>query len=194
MKDNLKDFIEQNLEQFEEELPENLWKNIEKKLPGNLPETKTISLFSRAVFWQAAAAVLVLLSAGLIVYILNNPRQAVPVADIKTEQLPSEIAQAEAYYNTLIVRKEDSLKHFELESPGLGKDAEKDMKTLDSSYSQLKKQLFELNDLNHQQLTDAMIQNLQIRIQLLTEQLEVLKKIQQYQKQKNKPDHDKTSL
>jgi hypothetical protein len=66
------------------------------------------------------------------------------------------------------------------------------MARLDSSYTQLKKQLYTTP--NTDKVMGAMIQNLQLRIEVLNRQLEVLQRVEKLQKQQNsEPQKDETS-
>jgi chromosome segregation ATPase len=89
----------------------------------------------------------------------------------------------EAYYTSQLKDKKEELSEYDMKVLGLDekKEIDREIARLDSSYFQLKKQL--LTTPNTEKVMNAMIQNLQIRIEVLNRQLEVLQKIDRLQKQ-----------
>jgi hypothetical protein len=201
MEDKLSKFIARNREAFEEEgPPDSVWEKLSSQLgPFDKQvghEAKVLPLHPQVRFWRYVAAVLLVTASGLSVYIYNREKM-MPMAEAppKLQELAPELAQAEAYYTSQIAEKSTQLSKYDLRAMGLGENPEADLRALDSSYQQLKRQLLGYKGANNQQLVAAMIQNLQIRMQLLNEQLEVLKKIESYQKPNSLPkDNEKTNL
>jgi hypothetical protein len=139
---------------------------------------KTV-VFSIKQLWWAAAACVVLFS-GIIYYTAFNLKRNTPAA-MHTISLPDkELTDAiDTSYTSqmnqfaqLILLKQTELKKNEKAHPGLYKQFLKDNNQLDSSYNYLKKQLSA--NPNKELLLDAMIQNLQLKIDLLTRQLQII--------------------
>ena len=202
MKDKLKDFIETHRSAFEtNELPESLWHQLEARLDtaGSKPDAKILPLgssrMSQALVFKLAAAVLLLLVAGLGTYILVREKQFSQLAagqrnpqPAATENISPELRQAETYYTRLISEKQTQLRQLD---PQEANYCTLDMQALDKEYTELKKQL--LQDANNEQITDALLRNLQIRMQILNRQLEALQKLKK--QQTSQPlSHEKTTL
>jgi hypothetical protein len=198
MKDALKKFIENNLPAFETEEPsEVLWQKIENRLekPISKPEIKQKNLsqnadkksvFFQPRFLQVAASVLLLLVAGMGIYIYTqeNKSQTAQNQELKIEEaakLAPELLEAETFYTSQINEKRQQLRKY---NNPFGAEADAELQRLDATYKELKKQLFDLRDVNNQQLTDAMLENLRIRTEMLNEQLEIMEEIKKRQQKK----------
>ncbi len=148
-------------------------------------------IWFRQTFWRYAAAVIILLS-GLRVYQQARYTQRIDtsysVAQAPLQQVAPELAPVEAYYTSLISQQRQLLNDEELKNLGLGKDFERDLATLDSAYAKLKKDLYK--DVNKEQITNAMIQNLQMRADIIGKQIQTLNQIKKYQEKKH---YEKTS-
>ncbi len=178
--DKLKNFINQNKDQFDDFEPTDRWSIIEKAL-----DTEKINIRSQQrsrlsntftwqiQVWKYAAAILLIAVIGMGYYIFIMPSNK-NVVNLTTEKLSPELADAEYYYSSQIAEKQKVLK-----SSSLSNYCTSDLAVLDSNYIQLKQELFK--DVNNQQITNAMIQNLQIRMKILNEQVEMLKVMKKYQ-------------
>ncbi|TXK50879.1 hypothetical protein FVR03_04290 [Pontibacter qinzhouensis] len=199
MKDSLKDFVEQNREEFDvfEPRPE-LWQEICKELPAKKEEAKVIrfsfgdntSFSTDFAFMRVAAAVLLLLGCGLTLLltkqnVANNANTIAATEQVTINRIAPELVEVEAYYTTLINSKKNELSDYDLKVLGLDDDQsiDRELARLDSNYKELKQQLYTTP--NTEKVMGAMIQNLQIRIEVLNRQLEVLEKIEQMQKTQN---------
>ncbi len=202
MEDRLKDFVSGHREDFDvyEPRPE-LWQQICQELPENKPatrqETKVIkfsfgdsfSFSGDLVFMRVAAAVLLLLGCGLTLWVAKQSvsEGAYYAATSNTQPalqaIAPELNDIEAYYVNQLETKKEALSEYDMKVLGLDEQKEIDLELarLDSSYHQLKKQL--LTTPNTEKVMNAMIRNLQIRIEVMNRQLEVLQKIEQLQNQ-----------
>ena len=216
MKDRLKEFVGENREEFDvfEPRPE-LWQEICKQMPKAVAETppprkeaKVISFnfgerlnFSADfLFMRVAAAIVLLLACGITLLLVKRnvsvPEGTVAAVSgqVPLSQIAPELVEVEAYYTRQINSKRQQVDEYDLKVLGLdeAKEIDQELARLDSSYTQLKKQLYTTP--NTEQVMGAMIQNLQIRIQVLNQQLEVLKKIERLQKEDlTEPDNDGTT-
>jgi len=178
--DKLKSFINQNQDQFDDFEPTNRWAKIEEVLDAEKFKIRSqrrnqiSKVFDFQIqIWKYAAAVLLIAVIGMGCYIFMIPKQQ-KMANVPIEKLSPELADAEYYYGSQIAEKQKILK-----SSSLSNFCTSDLVVLDSNYIQLKQELFK--DVNNQQITNAMIQNLQIRMKILNEQVEMLKKVKKYQ-------------
>jgi hypothetical protein len=79
------------------------------------------------------------------------------------------------YYAKIVDLKHDELKKIKKDEPLLYKQFSGDVHKLDSVYQSLKKEL--PKNPNREQLLEAMIQNLQLQMELLNRQLHIIKQI-----------------
>lgn len=201
-KDNLERFVRDNREAFDDrEPPNDLWQRIETGLgkstdphASNEPTptgTEQAGLSPTMPFtqihrnnrilgrwltsWQAAAAVAVLLLVGGA-YFLNHRYGVASHPEVAVAAGPtyaSEVAQ----YTRLISAKRMELRQMTESNPALYDEFATDLDRLERSYKSLKADL--PTNPNQETLIQAMIQNLQIQINLLNEQLRVIQRINQ---------------
>lgn len=197
MKDKLERFIRDNREDFDTEEPRpDLWSKIEQgiTIPQQKPDDEAPRrlnslgrsanpLFSRSspFDWRIAASIAVLLLAGALLYV--NQRYGVT-------QQPEVVAVSPAYakefatYTRLIDDKRLELKQMTGSNPALYQQFATDLDRLENSYQALKADL--PANPNQEVLIQAMVQNLQLQIDLLNQQLEVIQCI----KQQSAPAHE----
>lgn len=199
MEDRLKSFVSEHRDDFDVYEPrQELWQEICQELPAKRKEAKVISisfgeklsLTADFLFMRIAAAIVLLLGCGLTLYMVkqnapitnNNTVAAVTEAPTVNAVAP-ELAEVEAYYTSQINSKKEELTAYDLKALGLDEQQliDKELEKLDTNYKQLKEQLYTTPNTN--KVMDAMIQNLQIRIEVLNRQLEVLQKIEKLQEQ-----------
>ncbi|TAD99717.1 MAG: hypothetical protein EAZ97_08060 [Bacteroidetes bacterium] len=171
--DKLEDFIRQNrneLDQFEPS--QALWNKLNAGLDKQ--QTKTIPIQK---FWQMAAVFAVLL-VGLLTlqwkYLQNHNQNSENIVMNLAQENP-ELMETEQFYIKQISEKKELINAYDLKALGVDKDFEKDLQTLDAMYLELKAELPQSG--NSEYIIGAMIQNLQIRMDILNQQLMVLEKI-----------------
>lgn len=190
MKDKLERFIRDNREDFDKEEPRpDLWSKIEQGI--TLPEPKPkeapprqlnsrLRFGSWAFDWRVAASVAVLLLAGTFLYFnyhygVTEQPEVVAVSPVYAKEF--------AHYTRLIDDKRTELKHLTESNPALYQQFATDLDRLEHSYQGLKADLPQ--NPNQEVLIQAMIQNLQLQIDLLNQQLDVIQRI----KQQTLPNH-----
>lgn len=163
MKDSLGKFIDENREAFDSLLPpDGAWKKIETALP----ERKRLFLDS-VTFWRAAAIILFGLSAFLLV---SRSYIRVSKQDIAEIQGFSDL---ENYYSSQISEKMDLVHRYQ-SSTGLTEDEiTQNLKKLEAMYLVLKD---EMKRRPTQDVRDALVLNLLVRIDLINQQLNKLDK------------------
>ncbi|GAB3952922.1 hypothetical protein GCM10028805_35700 [Spirosoma harenae] len=195
-KDNLERFVRDNREAFEDkEPPFDLWKKIEAGLDKASLDNPQIAQSTITPFvqvhtnrsasggrqigwpnldWRVAASIAVLLLAGCFLYM--NKQYGVT-------QQPEIVAASPTYakevvqYMQAIDDKRAELKQMTEGNPALYQEFAIDLDRLENSYRSLKADL--PKNPNQEVLIQAMIQNLQLQINLLNEQLQVIKRIKQ---------------
>ena len=169
MGDQLEQFIMNNKGSFEDANPsDKVWGKIEKKLRRN-------NRFLQ-ISWKVAAVLFMVSTAYLLIEKNLERVQDGP-------QFSEEFIQAENYYTQLI-----SLKQMEIEerlSPEQQAELLKETDQLDELYLELKK-TYQTNAASDR-VVDAMISNLQLRLDILSRQLEILGNIKD-QKNENESD------
>lgn len=175
MSNELEKFINNNREEFDSEEMKIRWIDIESKFIHKKSRIASINLHSWAV---AAAGAIIFISA---MFFFNNDNKTAPIAlqpaDLPSQELTNDVDPV--YTNLmdqfviLINVKENELKKNQKMQPQLYKQFLLDNNRLDSSYDYLKSQL--KASPNKEVLLDAMIQNLQLKIDILNRQLQIIK-------------------
>jgi len=91
------------------------------------------------------------------------------------------LQEAELYYESLIQLKETEVANYDLVSLGLENDFSYDISLLDSAYHEIKNEIMDGN--TNEMLVKAMIDNLQLRMEILNQQLNILKSLEHNQQQ-----------
>jgi hypothetical protein len=162
MKDSLKKFIDENRAAFDSKTPpENAWHEIE----ATLPKVSKQAFWNSVSFWRVAAVLLL----GLSVYLLiskNNPRP--------NKQEMAELQgfnDLEVYYSAQISEKMDLVHRFQSQTGLTEDEITQNLKKLEAMYVVLKD---ELKKKPTQDVRDALVLNLLVRIDLINQQLHKL--------------------
>lgn len=194
MNSELEKFINKNRAQFDDADPSaDLWNKVEKKLPRK----KTAKLFSikEMYKWVAAAAVVcITLTSIYFLYIrkdkveivknekpINNNKAVTPADDL-AGITPEYADQAKQVYQA-IETKQQELKAVTADQPALYHQFLGDLRVLDSSYRMLQTQATQTP--NRDVIVKAMLQNLQLQMELLGRQLMIMNEIKNNKNQKN---------
>ena len=178
MDDRLEKLIRENRDSFDDKSPrKNVWAAIEKEMgfSQEKPATRHLNLV-----WKAAAVLFLFTSLWLVYdkYSGNHKTDTIAVAESDVPQL----TEAEKFYTAMIDEKKAEIIKLSQGHQQLRKEFLYSLHDLDSMYSVLKTQLPEGNA---NEIADAMIMNLQLRINILNKQLEILKEI----KNKHEDEH-----
>lgn len=164
MGDQLEQFVSKNRESFDSEGPSD-------KVWGAIASRKRRKPLVH--LWKVAAILFLISTVYLIVeragFRVDSP-DGVP-AEL------TEFARVETYYTQLIAQKK--MEVTKLAGSDLERDFLKEIETLDEMYTELKQTYMEQNSTDL--LTDAMINNLQLRIEILNQQLAILIQLKQQQ-------------
>ena len=180
MSNKLKKFIWDNRKEFDNESPsEKVWDNIE----ASFTKKKKKKSFIRPLYkWSMAAAAMLVICSGVYLMINNKPDEPSAVVETKPEinNLPPEYASQMNQFVKMIDTKQEELKMLAKEQPELYKKFTSAINQLDSSYNTLKNQLSATP--NREMLLEAMIQNLQLQLNVLNQQLNIIHQIKEQKK------------
>jgi len=191
MSRKLEKFIGDNRNEFDDAVPSaKVWENLAAGL-GEKKEKRSqlIPLYK----WAIAAAVVI--TAGITaVVLLTNKKPAPEFAEVQKKDTANDInaiAPEDApeinQFAKLVALKQEELKTLAPEQPELYQKFTTDINQLDSSYKSLRNQLGSTP--NRELLIEAMIQNLQLQLNVLNQQLNIINQI----KQSKSKSHEKNS-
>lgn len=189
MSRKLERFTGGNRHAFDDEIPsDKVWEKIAAGLPAERKANLKLPSFYK---WSIAAAVLI--TAGIAIFLFSVNKKSTPVIDVVTKtdtskdiiNIAPEYAPEVNAIAKLVALKQDELKSLAPEQPQLYIKFARDINQLDSSYKFLKKQLSATP--NREMLIEAMIQNLQLQVEILNQQLNIINNI----KKSKKESHEK---
>lgn len=183
---NVEQFIQNNREVFDNcEAPAGLWDKIDKSLGKeiiqNSEEDEIVIKFkkssiSKLKIWAMAAS-LVLLISYVSVFYLNNKSDS-------TEQIIANVApqfgDKMVQYTSLIESKREEIKQIQTHDPVMYKEFATEIEKLNLDYQNLQTELSQTP--NQEDLVKAMVQNLQVQLDILNRQLQIIDKVKEYQK------------
>ena len=166
-KDKLEKYIESNRDQFDSEEPSQV---VWKRISNNLSTTSDYTWF-----WKVAAVLFFGLSSYLVFDKIVEPDK---LATIEY----NEFTNTETYYNNIIQVRREELEVYIDESNPLYCEFSSDITELDSIYGQLKSEYYTSDE---DIVMEAMIKNLQLRIEIMDRQLQIIQKFKSLTKNKN---------
>jgi len=171
---NIEEFIKANRDQFDAKEPrEKLWNQIETDLYSSKDDYRWL--------WKAAVVVLL----AVCGYLIFERSQEKPFEGqlVSEFYVDPEFEETEHYYTELIAQKSKVVSEFNLEDAEIKNEFKKDISSLDTMYLELKQEFIETGNAT---VLDALIRNLQLRMELLDQELMILEKIEN-------DNHDETS-
>ena len=183
MNDRLEEFIRSNREEFDDKDPaDKVWENIRTTLQDEPsgPDGSDRKVKAFSWLWKAAAVFFFLTSSWFLAdKVLNGGRE--PASEMAVSAEYQDFLAADKYYTSLISQKKAEIEDFQLTNGNLEDEFLHDVNKLDSMYVELKKELesFQYNE----KLMDAVIRNLQLRVEILNQQITLLQKIQSIKEQ-----------
>ncbi len=161
MKDALKDFVDQNRDEFDQALPDrSTWRKVESRLPAD-PH----SLWNSVSLWRAAAIVLMGLTAFLAIKENVNPARK------ETARIKGDFRDLEVFYSDQILQKKELVNQYQTETGLTEDEVTQNIQKLEAMYQVLKA---EMEKRPSQDVKDALVLNLLVRIDLLNQQLNKL--------------------
>jgi hypothetical protein len=181
MSRKLEKFIGDNRHEFDDAVPSGkVWENIAEGFGEGKKQKR--SLFTPLHRWSIAAAIII--TAGLTTFLMlrNNKTTDPVIVSGKNDSVNDiNVTAIEApevnEFAKLVILKQEELRALAPEQPELYRKFTTDITQLDSSYKSLKSQLNVLP--NREMLIEAMIQNLQLQLNVLNQQLNIINQIKQ---------------
>jgi hypothetical protein len=174
MDDKLEKFIKSHRAEMDDKNPKrDLWARIESEI-SQQPRQRNIS--KSVVYWRAAAVILLLITSWLVIDKVYQNSDGNGTAEVVA--VNPQLLDAENFYISLIDQKREEVKIMS-EKYDFGREFISEIQLLDSMYTLLKK---DMNNGNEEVLVDAMILNLQLRIEILNQQLSIIQSIENSQK------------
>jgi len=166
----LEEFIESNRDEMDDATPSaGVWQNVEANLNS---KKKKVFLLSPILKWSVAAAVIVMVGVNAYLILKKDKITESSVVDTQTE-MPPEVGP----FAKMIALKQEELKTLSKDQPELYQKFSNDITQLDSSYKALKNEYN--TSPNQEVLIEAMIQNLQLQLNVLNQQLNIIHQIKQ---------------
>ncbi|MFM8912142.1 MAG: hypothetical protein ACKOE6_04350 [Flammeovirgaceae bacterium] len=160
MSDSLKDFVNANRGEFDDKTPQKgTWSKIETVLNNGKS-----SWWNAVSMWRAAAIILF----GLSAYLLGS-QQSKPV--LGARQLSADFKDLDTFYNDQIIEKAELVSQFQRENGEADDEVTQNLQKLEAMYQVLKE---EMKKRPTQDVKDALVLNLLVRIDLLNQQLQKL--------------------
>ena len=185
MSKRFEDFMHDNNEEFNEIEPSaDLWDKIEAQLnfldqEQEQPKKREAKTFSLGFVLKVAASVIIIMGIGFGIYIQSQKgAKGVDLAAINPEY-----AQQQVRYASLVETKLTELKSASKNDPQLYKEFSAEIAKMDSTYKKLNSDL--ATSPNQERVLRAMIRNLQIQTEVLTQQLNVIEQFNQMKKEQN---------
>jgi hypothetical protein len=180
----LEKFIKEHREEFDDMAPpEQLWQRVDEQMAKKNGKGLVIGPWIK---WAAAAAILVTIATAL--FFITGKKHSTPAIVDRQDTLsatdltsiaPEEAPQMNQFAKMIAVKQEE-LKSLAKEQPSLYAKFAKDITQLDSSYNTLKYKLSITP--NREVLIEAMIQNLELQLNVLNQQLNIIKQIKHLKK------------
>lgn len=178
MSKRLEEFIKANKEGFDEFEPgADLWSRIEKQLPPEAPKKREAKTFSLGFVLRVAASVIVVMGISFVVFYKSTQNTKVDLAAINPEY-----AKQQMHYASLVESKRSELKAVAQTNPELYQEFSAEIAQMDSTYKKLNNDL--ATSPNQELVLHAMIKNLKIQTEVLSQQLNA---IEQYKQAKKEP-------
>ncbi|MDA0195411.1 MAG: hypothetical protein O2887_14040 [Bacteroidetes bacterium] len=165
--DNLEKFVKNRREEFDQDSPSaEVWNRIDKLLET---DKKAGSDSPLVWLWKVAAVILFLSTFFLLI---DKYQQNELIAETNPEL--QEFEEIENYYLTQIESRKTMLANYR-DEPVVSENFLNDLTSLDSMYVSLKGEIVYSG--TNEKILDALVQNLQIKIEILNRQLEILEKL-----------------
>ena len=179
MSNKLKNFINGNRKAFDDEMPsDKVWENIE----ASFAEKKKKRFILKALYKWSMAAVAMLVIALSIFFSGKKAAEQEVISGAETDinKLAPDYAPQMNQFVKMIDTRQEKLKTLAQEQPELHNQFNTDINQLYSSYNNVKNQLSATP--NREMLLEAMIQNLQLQLNVLNQQLNIINQIEEQKK------------
>lgn len=191
--DKLEIFVRENKAAFDDKMPKDfVWEGIETRLKQQTEPSgtlKVISLRSRVYQYTKIAAIglLLLTVGGFLGSYWTTQKQA---EQLSFGSINEEYQELETFYAEQVNSQMTQLKKYRIDESLMN-----DIKELDASFSELKKELeINENDVNNEAIVNAMIENYESKIDILERVLNRLERKKQEEKSVKKQKNGKVNM
>jgi hypothetical protein len=167
--EQLEKYIRDHRDEIDTDIPgKDPWNTIRRRLDRENRNKPIIGTW----VWKAASLILLITVVGLLAE--RQYRHSRLTAGIQGDDQLIEFRQVENYYTSLIDNKRKEITDYLEANPSFGNEFSMDIAQLDSIYSELKT---DLHENYNEKIIDAMTVNLRTQIEILNQQLNILKRI-----------------
>lgn len=190
-KDRLEKFVLENREEFDIYEPsQDIW----NKIQGQQKKPAVIRIIrSKYAGYAAAAALAFFVSFFFQNYNsdnTNNNNISAQRNNVSNENLNiPELAEAEAYYSTLVTSKINEISILTVDNPEVSQELQYDMNELEQIYNDLRSDL--ADNAGNEEVIEAMIQNYRTRLEILED---LLRRLKNENQKENKDENNSTSI
>lgn len=171
MNDLLKNFIKENRAAFDSKNAPDVWPAVESSIKVKQKWFDTVS------FWRAAAIILF----GISAYMVANSLFVKNAVKKESLVVQKDFGDLESFYSSQISEKMDLVQRFQSQTGQTEDDITQNLQKLEAMYLVLKEQM---KTRPTQDVKDAMVLNLLVRIDLLNQQLNKLDRPKQSSEEK----------
>jgi|APLak6261678124_1056121.scaffolds.fasta_scaffold09821_2 anti-sigma-K factor RskA len=180
----LERFVRDHRDEFENLEPSlDLWEKLEAKLPKLPNDTALVQPVEKNAiipffpkiqrYWRVAASVAVIIGALGLWY----ANQSSSNSDIIVSQVGDQYKQQMVHYASLIETKRDEIRQIADNEPALYQEFSSEIERLNKDYQSLRAELPQTP--NQEELVKAMIQNLQLQLDILNQQLSIIQRVKE---------------
>jgi septal ring factor EnvC (AmiA/AmiB activator) len=187
-KTKFEQFIHENHTEFDlYEVPSGLWDKIDKSLnetqkkgiPPSEESDEIIIKFkkssiSKMKMWAMAASILLLIGCFSVFFFQKKSNSTEQIVANVAPQYGNKMVQ----YASLIETKREEIRQIEEHEPVMYREFETEIERLNKDYQALQTELS--NTPNQEDLVKAMVQNLQVQLDILNRQLTIIEKVKEY--------------
>ena len=173
MKDQFEKYINEHREEFDDlRAGEHLWEGIESSLEDDQKKTNWPT-----ILWRAAAVALIFTVSFFTNEAWHQYRNADQTSAEQNQRIQEieipELLEAEAYYTSKFEERMEEMQTYSTQYPEIEKELKVEMAELDKAFEELKTDL--KDDIDNDEIVEAMIQNYRIKVRMLEEILSQLK-------------------
>jgi septal ring factor EnvC (AmiA/AmiB activator) len=178
-KTKIERFIRDNREGFDEyEMPAHLWDQIAQQLPVSQEVKETNKkgklFYFMPKIWTIAASIVAIIGCFSVFYMSSKTEST----DNIIANYSPEYGQKMVQYASLIETKREEIREIEKHNPVLYQEFATEIEKINQDYQNLKAELPQTP--NQEELVKAMIQNLQVQLDILNRQLIIIQKVKEY--------------
>lgn len=177
MEDRLEKFVIENRNEFDDQQPPaGMWDKINQTVQQEKKRTLKPRNW-KGILWKAAGVIIIFGISFTISEMLHRNDGIIAETEIEVEETQyPQLIEAEVYYTSQLNKQLSEIDKFSHTYPEIKSQAEYDISELDSLYRELKNDL--QDNVDNEEVVEAMIQNYRLKVQILEEILEMLNQLE----------------